>query len=237
MIPRRPARDWLAEFGPIVTLDELCMRTGIPRRQGSTNLDRWQKGGHVVRLGGSTYFNVAHHPDAPRTHIGLALHRLLGRSHVIVGGSALYHGGWTTQVHHHIEVAVHADRNTMSVPKTDCGVQLVGRPTRYMRVLLEAASQVASPWEDLLMVPPEYAIIDTNLMRNSHYDRLGRVTDLPPDEVDPDYLEEDAAERFEAALARFAEAGAPQERLDAIHARYPMLQPDEPACDDDSLDL
>jgi hypothetical protein len=234
---RRPAREWLAQFGPVITLGELSLAMDIPRAQVSTNLARWRAAGHVERLASGVYFNTAHHPDAPSTHLGLALNRLLTRPHVVVGGSALYHGGWTTQVHHRVEVAVLVDRNTMTLPSTDVGVQLVARPKRVMQVLLEAARGVASPWEDLDMVPPEVAIIDSGLMRGTHYDRLGRVTDLPPDEVDPDYLEEDASERFAAALDRFAAAGAPRDRLERIRARYPMLQEGDPGCEDDSFGI
>ena len=230
---RRPARDWLAEFGPVVTLSELSLAMNIPRAQVSTNFARWRAAGHVEKLASGVYFNTAHHPDAPRTHIGLALDRLLSRPHVIVGGSALYHGGWTTQVHHLIEVAVLVDRNTMPLPMTECGVQLVARPARHMKLLLEAAAEVASPWEGLDMVPPEVAIVDAGLMRGTYYDRRGAVTDLPPDEVDEDYLEPDAAERFAATLERFTQAGAPAERLEAIRRRYPMLAPRAPERDSD----
>lgn len=223
--PRRSARNRLAAFGPVVTLGELSLAMDIPRAQASTNLARWRAAGHLERLSSGVYFNVAHHPEAPRTHLGLGLDRLLSRPHVIVGGSALYHGGWTTQVHPLIEVAVLVDRNSMRLPLTDCGVQLVPRPARHMRLLLDTAAEVASPWTGLAMVPPEVAIIDAGLMRGTHFDRRGAVMDLPPDEVDPDYLEPDAAERFAAALARFAEIGASMDRLKGIRHRYPMLQP------------
>lgn len=84
---------------------------------------------------------------------------------LLTGGFAIWIGGWTGQVHHHRDII-------------GAGGGLVRTPE-----VLERLRVGAEPYEDGFMVlTPAYALAD-GLVHRDH-------ALVPPDEIDPDYLDQ-----------------------------------------------
>ena len=95
---------------------------------------------------------------------------------ILNGGHAIWMGGWTTQVYYHQDV-IAAD-------------SLVRSP-EVLAVLLQSSMET-SPGTWLLS--PAYALADSLIHQDHHV--------VPPDEIDPDYLDQDERENLRLALRK-----------------------------------
>lgn len=124
---------------------------------------------------------------------------------ILTGGHAIWMGGWTTQVHH--------GRDIIAADSTTDGLVRGAAVLEVMRV-------VALPTGDAgeVMLPPAYALAD-GILHGDH-----RV--MPPDEIDPDYLDQDGRPALLAALVAL---GASADETDAALATYgSALDPEGP---------
>jgi len=110
---------------------------------------------------------------------------------ILTGGHAVWMGGWSGQVHHHQDVI---------------GPEGLDRKASVLAVLRDAAAEL-SPGTFLL--PPAHALADS-LIHGDH-----RV--MPPDEIDPDYLEKDERQTLRDALS---ELGCSGEEAEALASPY-----------------
>lgn len=123
---------------------------------------------------------------------------------LLTGGHAIWMGGWSTQVHH-----------ARDVIETDPQGQGLHRSADALAVLRREAQPTAEA--DEMMLPPAYALADS-LVHGDH-----RI--MPPDEIDPDYLDRDELPALEAALRAL---GASAEEIARYAARYAdALTPEE----------
>lgn len=110
---------------------------------------------------------------------------------ILTGGHAIWMGGWTGQVHHHQDIIEPDDQH---------------RSPAVMAVLQAVAVSVG---EGLHMLPPAYALADSLL-----HDGL-RL--MPPDEIDPDYLDQDERQSLHDALTHL---GCPADRVEILASPY-----------------
>jgi hypothetical protein len=100
-------------------------------------------------------------------------------------------GGWSSQVHHHQDVIC------------DTGLQ---RSASVKAKLLEVSAEVEP---GVFLLPPHYALADS-LVHGDH-----RV--MTPDEIDPDYIDQDERPRLREALEVL---GCPEDEIPGIMAPY-----------------
>ena len=110
---------------------------------------------------------------------------------VVTGGHALWMGGWTGQVHRHQDII---------------GRGGLERPPAVLARLMTVARTLEA---GLAMLPPAYALAD-GLIFDDH-----RV--MPPDEIDPEYLE---ADEMPALLAALEDLGCSPGRARELAAPY-----------------
>lgn len=209
---RREARQILAEMPGVVSLGDVAMELGISRGHASTCLHRWIQAGHLERFSSGLCFNLVQDRDARAHHLGDALKRLLMRPFIMVGGGALYHGGWTNQVHEGIEIAAPFSRDNMRVPQTSCGVRIVPRREADFLELYQHQNPDASGWQDVPVLDPAWAIADASLSGRWFFSREHPTRDIPPDEIDTDYIGEDGHERLSRALEGLKASSPDRER-------------------------
>lgn len=116
---------------------------------------------------------------------------------ILTGGHAIWMGGWTTQVQ--------LSPDVIDTEGTSPGG--LRRTARVLEVLEAAARETETAGEKML--PPAWALADSL----AHADH--RI--MPPDEIDPDYVEEDARPVLRSALAAL---GVSPDRRDAILQDY-----------------
>lgn len=110
---------------------------------------------------------------------------------ILTGGHAIWMGGWTGQVHHHQDIIEPDDQH---------------RSPEVMTVLQNMAVHVG---EGLHMLPAAYALADSLLHEGLRI--------MPPDEIDPDYLEQDERQSLRDALIHL---GCSLDRAGALAAPY-----------------
>jgi hypothetical protein len=213
--------DRLRVLGPVFSLQDMVLHFDITSDQASVYMNRWAQTPNIKKFGPGVAFNLLFHPDAEEKHMGFALNKVLRRPFMMIGGSSLYHSGWTTQVHHQMEIAVPVMRGKTSLPKLSCGITLVPRSVRHFNKLNAQINPDASGGENIPVVSPAYALADAYLA-----DRAGKGSDLltPADEIDKDYLDDSQVENFRAALI---DLGASEDMVDeAIEEYEGSLDPD-----------
>ncbi|MCE6959327.1 hypothetical protein LAZ40_09715 [Cereibacter sphaeroides] len=209
---REEVRDRLAALPGAVTVPQICAGVGIPQARADQYLARWAEAGLVARFGAGVFLNLVRDPEAEKTQPGLALALLLQRPFIMVGGAALYHTGWTGQVHRRIEIAVPVTRTTTGLPAVAGGFVLVPRFPRHHQILMENLASNASGWEGIPVARPAFALADSLLASTQSVPASSRTFPVPPDEIDPDLLECDETESFRDALKALGAAPALLER-------------------------
>jgi hypothetical protein len=214
---RRSAFGTLSAMPPAFTVSEFAISAGMRREMAHTYISRWTEAGLLRRFGPGVHFNLAAHPEAPATHLGLALAKLLGRPFVMTGAAALYHAGWTGQVQRRVEIAVPVIRGKTSLPVLEGDVTLTPRSIRHFRILEAEVLEASSGWADVPVLAPEAALADALLMEGRAVSARHPTTLPPPDEIDEDMPEEGAGPRLEALLRRL---GADETRIGAAMEAY-----------------
>jgi hypothetical protein len=213
--------DRLRVLGPVFSLQDMVLHFNITSEQASVYLNRWSQTPNVKKFGPGVAFNLLFHPDAVDKHMGVALTKVLRRPFLMVGGSSIYHSGWTTQVHRQMEIAVPIMRGKTSLPKLSCGVKLVPRSVRHFNKLNAQINAQASGGDHIPVVMPAYALADAYIAT-----RAGKGAGLltPADEIDKDYLDDSEVENFRSALC---DLGASEEEIaEAIEEYEACLDPD-----------
>lgn len=213
--------DRLRVLGPVFSLQDMVSHFDITAEQASVYMNRWAQTSNIKKFGPGVAFNLLFHPDAEDKHMGLALTKVLRRPFLMVGGSSIYHSGWTTQVHHQMEIAVPIMRGKTSLPKLGSGVKLVARSLRDFNKLNAHLNPDASGGDLIPVVMPAYALADAYIAAKAGKDD-GLLT--PADEIDKDYLDDSEVENFRSALE---DLGASEEMIEeAIEEYEDCLDPD-----------
>lgn len=220
--PRQSSFDRLRDLEAVFSLADLQTLYGLDDRTARVYVARWAKKGLVRRFGGGVYFNLVKDENGPSTRLAEALDKLLRVPVVIVGGAAITAGGWTTQVHRKIEIAVPVIRGSLTVPSTEGDVMLTPRYSGWFRKL---AASAETGGDGIPVASPEYALADA-LLANRRSLSAGRpVTVPPPDEIDMGEFDSAALEKVREAMralgaseAEVNEATAPYEKAVASDA-------------------
>lgn len=203
----------LRQLPAVFSIADLEVDFGFAKAKASTYLSRWSAGGLVSRYGGGVYFNLIEDRDGPSRREHEALAKLLRRPFLLVGASALGLAGWTTQEHRIKEVAVPVRRGRISLPQVAGGTLLVPRYMSWFGALQSSLPAGAAEVEGIPVAAPEFALADALLSQDLVEARNRRVHLPPPDEIDPDVFDEEAAERLvQAMIALGAEEGAAREK-------------------------
>jgi hypothetical protein len=117
---------------------------------------------------------------------------------ILTGGHAIWMGGWSPQIHHHRDFI-----------ETGAGEGLK-RPDGIVELMLSVAVPTTSSEE--VMLPPHYALAD-GLIYQDH-------AVMPPDEIDPDYLDQDERPALRTALAAF---GLSEQEIDDLVTPYEQV--------------
>ena len=206
----------LRELDPVFSLADLQTAAGLDYRLARQYAVRWTERGLIQRFGGGVYYNLIKDHEGPSTRLPEAVDKLLRLPVVVVGGAAVHAGGWTTQIHRKIEIAVPVVRGSLTVPATEGNVTLT---PRYMDWFMKlAASAEGSGEAGLPVASPEYALADALLSSRRTLSAKRPVEAPPPDEIDMGEFDFAALERVREAIRdlggseqEVAEATAPYE--------------------------
>lgn len=208
--------DRLRDLGPVFSIQDMRIHFNISSEQASLYMKRWSERGHIQKFAPGVSFNTLFFPEAPDQKIGLALTKVLRRPFVMIGGSSLYHSGWTTQVHHQMEIAVPIMRGKTSLPKIEGGIRLIPRSVTTFNKLNAQINAGASGGENIPVVMPAYALADAYLKgMEGKPENDGLLT--PADEIDKDYLDESQVDAFADALR---DLGATEDVIDDALEEY-----------------
>jgi hypothetical protein len=205
----------LRSLPPLFDLDELERTLGMTRKSAAYYAYRWKTAGLVSPLGpsASLWFNLVVDPNGPQARRGEAVVRLLGRPAVVVGGAALHQGGWTTQRHHMLPLAVPIARTQRTLPHLGHNIELLPRSLKWFRSLQMAS--LPGPDKGVRIALPEMALADALFAQARGTGRSsGHVMSwqVACDEVDLDDEDEDAP-KVVAALSKLGASGEEAEEL------------------------
>ena len=203
----------LASMPPLLDVDDIQRMLGMPRKGAILYANRWKRAGLLDPLGPNCglWFNLVADPAGPATRRGEAVCKLLDRPAVVVGGRALYEGGWTTQRHHSLPLAVPVVQSCRTLPHLGHGIELLPRSVRWFCRLQAAATPGIEA--ELTVASPEMALADALL---SAHRRTGAGSGhvmgwkVAPDEVEVDDEDSDppkVCDALKALLATDEEAG------------------------------
>lgn len=206
----------LAALGPVFSVADVQAHFGFDADRAKTYLRRWVAGGLASRFGGGVYFNLVADREGPARRVAEAVDKLLRLPSVVVGGTALNAGGWTTQVHRRLEIAVPVMRGSLTVPATEHGVVLTPRYPSWFRAL-RASAPAAAPG-DIPVASPEMALADALLSGRRSLSSRRQVEAPPPDEIDMGDFGEDAHGRLREAILALGGTEAEADELSAPYA-------------------
>jgi len=183
----------LRELDPVFSIGDLEMRHKWTNNQAQVMASRWAKQGLTQAFGRGVYFNLIVDPHGPDNRIEEALEKILNRPGVIVGGGALRRGGWTTQTHHRMEIAVPiiADNSTLPNLLLTQNIILTPRYPTWFNALMKSDHHYA-PQRDrggyLYVANPAMALADA-LLSSKRKIYASRQVHIPdPDELDMEEL-------------------------------------------------
>lgn len=206
--------DRLRELDSVFSLADLQALHGLDDRSARVYVSRWAKRGLVKRFGGGVYFNLIKDENGPSARLSEAVDKLLRVPVVIVGGAAITAGGWTTQVHRKIEIAVPVVRGSLTVPSTEGNVVLTPRYSGWFRKLAASAEKGG---EGIPVASPEYALADALLANRRSLSSDRPVAVPPPDEIDMGEFDETALASVREAMR---DLGASEAEIEEATAPY-----------------
>lgn len=207
--------DRLRKLEPVFSLADIQAGLGLDDRLARLYVSRWTKARLAQRFGGGVYFNLLKDEHGPRNRTAEAINKLVGVPVVVVGGAAITAGGWSTQVHRKIEVAVPVIRGSLTVPHTRGDIVLTPRYTNWFRILAGSADQSAQ--EGLAMAAPEYALADALLSGRRTISSGKPVIAPPPDEIDMGNFGGTELEKVRDAMR---ELGASEQEVGELTSPY-----------------
>lgn len=162
---RLSAVDRLRELGAVFDLRDVSQLFGWDEVQTRVFCARSNRRG-LIRAAGprsGIYYNLIVDPSGPQRRVGEALRRH-SPSAIIIGGSALHAGEWTTQRPQFIEVAVPRNRTTRTCPRF-YGARTVFRDSSWY---LSVSSRLLADPEQrgLRVLAPEAALADAWVHRD-----------------------------------------------------------------------
>ena len=190
----------LRALPPVLGIAEIQLLCDRSTHAAHLTAIRWRERGLLVPFGRGVYFNLIADPTGPATRVAEAFRRLFRRPAVIIGGTALQSGGWTTQIYKRYDVALAASRYVRSAPTLESDYVVSLRPTAWYNVLHAACEHDE---ERLATVPPEYALADMLLAPALLSQTLAvrnKVPVVPPDELDMDEVTPEDNEKVIGAM-------------------------------------
>ena len=231
--PRPLAYDRLSQLPAIITMGDLITQLEMDHEAAKSFIKRCLSRNLISHfcVAKGVYYNLVADRDGPARRGKEAFDKLLGRPTLIIGGSAIYIGSWTTQIHRLTTVCTSISRTKRTVPSVK-GYQLVPRSLAWFNVLSEAVkrefdddtarrkSTAEISDDNIFVVPPEYALADMLLFRhNKSYAEFNQPI-VPPDELDHDLTQKDL-EKVRIAIKELGDTiGVTMAQIDEVLEPY-----------------
>lgn len=147
----------LRQLGPVFELRDISIAMGFDREGARQAAHRWAAGGYARMFCEGIYFNLVVDPNAADRHVVEAVERNLRRPKTLVGASALWAGGWTTQMLPGYEFAIAVDRVNNTWKRME-GVSAEGRPVEWFAAVRPYVRSVEGGFD---VLSPAFALVDT----------------------------------------------------------------------------